>query len=83
MKTTKIFISNEDEQNTLYSNDDDYDTVVSNDNDWYHMHIESCLGALHTFDNWLNVSYLIMYLVNLGDLCALVNLVNYVFGKIW
>jgi len=40
------------------------------------MHIKSCLGALHKFDNWLNVSYLIMCLVNLGDLCALVNLVK-------
>ena len=28
MKTTRIFISNEDDQNTLYSNDDNYDTVV-------------------------------------------------------
>jgi len=47
------------------------------------MHIELGLGALHTFDNWLNVSYLIMFLVNLGDLCALVNLVNYVLDEIW
>ena len=29
MKTTRIFISNEDDKDTLYSNDDDYDTFVS------------------------------------------------------
>jgi len=72
--------------NTLYLIGDDYDTVVSRgDNlgdDRYHMHIESYLGALHKFDNWLNVSYLIMCLVNLGDLRASVNLVNYVLGEI-
>ena len=31
------------------SRGDDYDTVVSSGDDCYHMHIESCLGALHTF----------------------------------
>jgi len=84
---SRIFISNEDDQNTLYSNDGDYDTVVcwgdDLDDDRYHKYIESCLGALHTLDNWLNVSYLIMCLVNLDDLCALVNLVNYVLDEIW
>ena len=53
MKTTRIFLSNEDDHNTLYSNDNDYDTMVSwgddPDNDRYHMYIELCLGALHTF----------------------------------
>ena len=49
MKTTRIFLSNEDDHNTLYSNDNDYDTMVSwgddPDNDRYHMYIELCLGT--------------------------------------
>ena len=64
-------------------NDGDYDTVVSSEGDWYHMHIKSGLGALHTLMDLLNVTYFIMCLVNLGDLCALVNLVNYVLDEIW
>jgi len=47
------------------------------------MHIKSGLGALHTLMDLLNVTYFIMCLVNLGDLCALVNLVNYVLDEIW
>jgi len=71
----------------MHSNDNHYDTVVSWGDDFgddrYHIQTELCLGAFHTFDNWLNMSYLIMCLVNLGDLYALVNLLSYVLGEIW
>jgi len=45
------------------------------DDDRYHMHIESYLGALHTFGEVVKCV--------IFDLCALVNLVNCVLGEIW
>jgi len=52
---------------------------------WYHMHIESCLGALHTFDEVvkcvifdyvLDEPWWFMCIGEIGELCTWWNLVN-------
>ena len=73
----------------IHIDDDEYfvfilatinDTNVSWDDDWYHMHIESCLNALHTFgevvkyvifDYVLGEPQWFMCIGELGELCAL------------
>jgi len=93
MKMIRIFISNEDDRILCIQNDDDHDTfvckvttlrwpvphacrVVSRRIAYIRVYVNMC------YVNHLNMCLVIMRMMDLGDLCALVNLVNCVLDDV-